>query len=131
MKTKKRQYTLIIIFILVMVVILGLVIVVRKTSQKEQIYYGVTTINKRPYYIYLCRDGTFDFVDLASSKITFHNEEDRYQWNDGMLVLKFADSDKVWYLRQEGDTLVFDGDMSVLEGDDPRLKGVVFEKITE
>ena len=130
MKAKKRQYTLIIIFILVMVVILGLVIIAGKTNQKEQLYYG-ETINRHPYHLYLLRDGTFDFVDPASSRLSFHNEGDRYQWNDGMLVLTFADSDKVWYLRQEGDTLVFDGDMSVLEGDDPRLKGVVFEKITE
>ncbi|MDE5892883.1 MAG: hypothetical protein K2H45_08180 [Acetatifactor sp.] len=127
----QRKNVLMGVFLLAMAFILSLLVAFTMRNQKEQIYYGVTTINKRPYYIYLWRDGTFDFVDLASSKITYHNEEDRYQWNDGMLMLKFADSDKVWYLRQEGDTLVFDGDMSVLERDDPKLKGVVFEKITE
>lgn len=130
MKKSQQKNILIGIFLFAIFAISGIAATLITNNKKEELYCG-ETINKHPYYIYLWRDGTFDFIDHTSSKITFHNEEDRYQWNDGMLVLKFADSDKVWYLRQEGDTLVFDGDMSVLEGDDPRLKGVVFEKITE
>lgn len=130
MKTKKRRYDLIIITILVMVIILGVVIAAGKTNPKEQTYFGVTG-NGRPCELRLLRDGTFDFCDVASSKISFHNEGDLYQWNDGMLVLKFAGSDKVWYLCREGETLVFEGDMSVLEEGDPKLNGVVFEKMAE
>lgn len=130
MKKSQRKNIWIGIFLIAIFIILGITTVLITNNKKDQLYCG-ETINKRPYYIYLRRDGTFDFVDPASSRLSFHNEEDRYQWNDGMLVLKFADSDKVWYLRQDGDTLVFDGDMSVLGRDDPRLKGVVFEKITE
>ncbi len=118
------------VFLLAMAVILSLLVIFAMRNQKEQVYYGVTR-NGHPYHIYLLKDGTFDFLDMTSSRLSFHNEGDRYQWNDGMLELNFADPDKVWYLRREGKTLVFEGDMSVLKDGDPRLNGVVFEKITD
>lgn len=130
MKKKRKRNILIGVFPLAMAVILSLLVIFAMRNPKEQVYYGATG-NGHPYHIYLLKDGTFDFVDPISSILTFHNEEDRYRWNDGMLVLQYADPDKVWYLRQEGETLVFEGDMSVLKEGDPRLNGVVFEKMTD
>lgn len=130
MKKKRKRNISIGVFLLATAVILSLLVIFAMRNPKEQVYYGVTR-NGHPYHIYLLKDGTFDFVDPISSILTFHNEEDRYQWNDGMLMLQYADPEKVWYLRQEGETLVFEGEMSVLKDGDPRLNGVVFEKITE
>ena len=130
MEKNQKRNILIGVFLLAMAVILSLFVIFALRNLKEQIYYGATG-NGHPYHIYLLKDGTFDFVDPISSILTFHNEEDCYQWNDGMLVLQYADPDKVWYLRQEGETLVFEGDMSVLKEGDPGLNGVIFEKITD
>lgn len=112
---------------LAIVIMLSFFVAFATKNPKKQVYSGVTR-DGHPYHLCLLRDGSFDFWDLTSSRLSIHKERDRYQWNDGMLVLTFADSDKVWYLRQEGDSLVFDGSLSVLEEGDPRLDKVVFEK---
>lgn len=129
-KIGHRRRALIIILALVITAALGLVVIFLVMNQKQPVKYWGMTLNGRPYELCLQTDGTFDFIDMASSTLQFHNEEDRYRWSDDMLVLEFTDSEKVWYLRREGDSLVFEESLSGLVESDPRLKGVVFEKVT-
>ena len=85
----------------------------------------------RQYTLTLDRRKKFWLYDMASSLAIIDNNDNWFYWEDDMLVLKFGDSDKVWYFQREPgwDIVKFREDLSTLEEGDPLPDGTVFERI--
>lgn len=99
---------------------------------EEAAQYGtyVATVDGRQYTLTLDRRKRFWLYDMASSLAIIDNDDNWFYWEDDMLVLKFGDSDKVWYFQREpGWDVKFREDLSILEEGDPLPDGTVFERI--
>ena len=115
-----------------LVLILGVVCVIgwRLRKENECVKYEYTNPYGYSYGLTLQGDGTFSLGSPLSSRaypVEFL-KYNLYRWEDDMLVLVSGTSDAVLYFRQDGDTLVYQKELSSGTSDYNILSDAVFER---